>query len=253
MNKAPTFIIALLALAIVIVFSLIIARHRSESPTPVATAQPMPEPATPTKAAPTVESKPNAAKSALKSTGGTVIAEKTFDARKKVTVSIADTVSPADMTPFLQSPIAGKWVNELGYTPAQLVEAQKELRKQGAPERTVNDAGAIMRTLPPRHMGSVSITDITIPAQARAGSAIPFTIHGTAPHPTFQFTHVETLIQGSVIRLAARGNSDGDNEAGSGGPVAIKGEIGPLPPGDYHVEIPELGPEGSRALVVTEQ
>lgn len=161
-------------------------------------------------------------------------------------------VSEADMTPFLRSEIAKKWQRELGYTEAEIAAAQRDIRAQRYPEETVNDPGVIMRHLPPRHIGQVAIERVTIEPQVKTGEPIPFSVSGTAPSPSFQFTHFDILVQGEVIRVRARGNADGNTEDGKGGPVAMNGTIDPLPPGEYRIEIAELGPMGSFPFTVIE-
>ena len=161
-------------------------------------------------------------------------------------------VSEADMTPFLRSEIAEKWQRELGYTLAEIAAAQRDIRAQRYPEETVNDPGVIMRHLPPRHMGQVAIERVAIAPTVAAGAPIPFSITGTSPSPSFQFTHFDILVQGEVIRVRARGNADGNTHEGKGGPVTLDGTIDPLPPGTYRIEIAELGPTGSFPFTVTE-
>ncbi len=156
----------------------------------------------------------------------------------------ADGISEADLTPFLRSEIATKWQEELGYTMAQLLEAQQKIRAQRYPEETVNDPGTIMRHLPPRHQGQVSIQSVRVDEVVRAGQPIRFSLEGTAPSPSFRFTRFDISVQPPVVRIRARGHADGETESGAGGTLRLEGSIDPLPPGDYRIEIPELGPLG---------
>ncbi|HMO03566.1 MAG TPA: hypothetical protein PKC67_04060 [Kiritimatiellia bacterium] len=157
---------------------------------------------------------------------------------------LADEISEAEMTPFLRSEIAAKWQEELGYTMAQMLEAQQKIRAQRYPEETVNDPGTIMRHLPPRHQGQVSIRSVRVDEVVQAGQPVRFSIEGTAPSPSFTFTRFDINVQPPVVRIRARGHAEGETDAGPGGTVRLDGTIDPLPPGDYRIEIAELGPMG---------
>jgi hypothetical protein len=155
-----------------------------------------------------------------------------------------DGISEAEMTPFLRSEIATKWQQELGYTMAQMLEAQQKIRAQRYPEETVNDPGTIMRHLPPRHQGQLSIRSVQVDEVVRTGQPIRFSVEGTAPSPSFTFTRFDINVQPPVVRIRARGHADGETDSGAGGTMRMEGTIDPLPPGDYRIEIPELGPMG---------
>jgi len=159
-------------------------------------------------------------------------------------------ISEADMTPFLHTEIAAKWKKELGYTDSEFIQAQRDLRARGFSEDKVNDPGVIMRHLPPRHTGRIRVSEIIVPEFVAAGETIPFTLKGIKPSPSYSFTHFDILVQGKTIRINAIGNSDGDNEAGLGGPVSLNGTLDPLMPGVYRVVVPELGPKGYFRIVV---
>lgn len=250
MNKSAPLIYISLFIAIAVVFVLIIKRHwtTGDSATDVPASESNDVGADRTLTSKTADS-PSSTVEPRTPFGSEPVKNEIKVTRNR----IADVpVSQNDMTPLLRSEIADKWISELGYFQAEIVEAQKEIRAKGYPEESVNDPGIVMRHLPPRHLGSVSIEDISVPADAKAGRPIPFTIRGTAPSPSFNFTHFDVLIQGDVIRIRARGNSDSDTEAGTGSAVTLQGRIDPLPPGTYRVEIPELGPNGSHQIVVTE-
>lgn len=163
----------------------------------------------------------------------------------------AAVIKEKNMTSFMKSEIADKWMKELGYTLADIAEAQQKIRELGMSEDIVNDPGVIQRHIKPRHIGNVSTEEIMVPSEAKAGQPIPFTLKGTAPSPTFQFTRFDILVQGDVIRIRAIGNSDADNDAGLGETVMLNGEIDPLPPGHYRIEVPELGPMGSFKFTVS--
>lgn len=162
----------------------------------------------------------------------------------------ADVVAPSDMTPLLRSPTVENWMKEFGYTRGDIVSVQRALRSEGYDETVLNDPGVVLRRLPVRFVASVATSKIVLPAEAAAGAPIAFTLHGTAPSPSFVFTRFDVLVQGNIIRIRAIGHTDGNNEAGSGDEVTLEGKIDPLPPGDYRVEVPELGPAGSGRLVV---
>jgi hypothetical protein len=232
MNTTPWKLYGLLGVTIVAVFVLIFNRSRHDEIAP----EHGPE------TQPAAESKPRP--TAPEATIETVVPADS--------VRRDEPVSEADMTPFLRSEIAEKWQRELGYTQAEIAAAQRDIRAQRYPEETVNDPGVIMRHLPPRHMGQVTIERVVIASTAAAGAPIPFSISGTAPSPSFQFTHFDILVQGEVIRVRARGNADGNTTEGKGGPVTLDGTMDPLPPGDYRIEIAELGPMGSFPFTVVE-
>jgi len=156
-----------------------------------------------------------------------------------------------DMTPFMKSEIADKWIREMGYSLEDIAAAQKKIMDEGYGPEVVNDPGTIQRKLQPRHILNVSTEEILVPPEAKAGQPIPFTLKGTAPSPTFSFTHFDVLVQGEIIRIRAIGNSDADNEAGPGDGVLLDGQIDPLPPGNYEIVVPELGPMGSFKFIVT--
>lgn len=245
MNKQTPILIGLLALAIGVVFFLIFQRHRTSGVDE--SGQSTNTPSVAIKEQPMLETEP------ADSEPTNLAVELETNVVREIKPRIPDVpVSEADMTPLLRSEVADKWVRELGYSQAEIVQAQKEIRAQGYPEKSVNDPGIVMRHLPPRHLGSVSIEEITVPTTARAGQPIPFSVRGTTPSPTFNFTHFDVLVQGQVIRIRARGNSDSDTELGPGGSFFESGNIDPLPAGTYHVEIPELGPMGSHQIVVSE-
>jgi hypothetical protein len=173
-------------------------------------------------------------------------------------LEIKDETTPAiapireeDMTPFMKSEIAGKWIREMGYSLEDIAAAQQKIRDEGYGPEVVNDPGIIQRKLPPRHILNVSTEEILVPPEIKAGQPIPFTLKGTAPSPTFSFTHFDVLVQGEIIRIRAIGNSDADNEAGPGDGVLLDGQIDPLPPGNYEIVVPELGPMGSFKFIVT--
>ena len=232
MNTTPRKLYTLLGVATVAVFFLIFNRSRHDEIAPKHGSEP--QPATESKPRPTAPEAKNEA---------VVLAD---------SVRRNEPVSEADMTPFLRSEIAEKWQRELGYTLAEIAAAQRDIRAQRYPEETVNDPGVIMRHLPPRHMGQVAIERVAIAPTVAAGAPIPFSITGTSPSPSFQFTHFDILVQGEVIRVRARGNADGNTHEGKGGPVTLDGTIDPLPPGTYRIEIAELGPTGSFPFTVTE-
>ena len=137
---------------------------------------------------------------------------------------------------------------DFGYTPGDIVRAQRTLREQNA--RDINDPNAIMHILPPRHIASLSITGLDVPSEATAGQPIPFTLRGTPPSPSFIFTRFDILVQAPVIRIRAFGHSKGETASGPGDVVERKGRIDPLPAGEYRIEVAELGPAGSFPLVV---
>jgi len=157
-------------------------------------------------------------------------------------------ITEADRTTFLQSPIADKWMTDFGYTRSDIVRAQRKLREQKAPN--INDPGAIMRALPPRHIDTLSITGLDVPTEAKAGHPIPFTLHGRPPSPSFTFARFDTLVQDDIIRIRAFGNSDGEPAREPVDVITVKGQIDPLPAGDYRIEVLELGPNGSFKLAV---
>lgn len=159
-------------------------------------------------------------------------------------IAIAD----EDWTPFLRSAVAEKWMAEFGYSRSDLVRAQRKLRAEHAPD--INDPGAIMRALPVRHVGSLSITALDVPSEASAGKPIAFSLSGRAPSPSFVFSRFETLVQGQIIRIRAVGHSEGETTSGPGDVITLKGQLDPLPAGEYRIEIPDLGPAGSFPLVV---
>ena len=157
-------------------------------------------------------------------------------------------LTDADRTAFLESPLADKWMADFGYTRSDLVRAQRKLREQHAPD--INDPSAILRALPPRHIDSLSITALDVPSEAKAGLPIPFTLHGRPPSASFVFTRFDTLVQDDIIRIRAFGNSDGEPAREPVEVVTVKGQLDPLPAGEYHIEVAELGPNGSFKLVV---
>ena len=157
-----------------------------------------------------------------------------------------------DMTPFMKTEIANQWMNEMGYTLNDIADAQQKIRDLGMSEESANDPGIIQRHIVPRHIGNVSIEKIIAPSFAKAGQPIPFTLKGTAPSPTFQFTRFDVLVQGTVIRIRAIGNSDANNESGLGDSVSLDGSIDPLAAGTYTIEVPELGPNGIYTVVVSQ-
>jgi hypothetical protein len=157
-------------------------------------------------------------------------------------------ITDADRTPFLASPVAAKWKAEFGYTDEDLVLAQRKLR--AARSTDINEPGAIMRALPPRHIASISISSLRVPSEAEAGKPIPFTLSGTAPSPSFTFTRFDINAQGEIIRIRAVGHAEGETESGPGKSLALEGEIDPLPAGNYRVEVPELGPNGTFPITV---
>jgi hypothetical protein len=157
---------------------------------------------------------------------------------------------PDDQTPFLASGLAAQWKRELGYTDEDFVRAQRAMRAEGLTDPVLNDPGVVLRRLPSRHAGGVSITSIDLPRPIPAGQPIPIRITGTAPSPSFRFTHLDTLVQGEVIRIQARGHAEGETEAGPGGPMVIEESLPALPPGNYRIEVPSLGPRGSFPFTV---
>jgi len=238
MNKKTLTILSLLVVAILVVFLLIYLRMKPEfSPTAAENRR------TEVSSVPAIET--SIVETDSSSSGEAIVGDTNAGSRYEA-------VSEADMTPFLRSEIAEKWQRELGYTKAEIAAAQRDIRAQRYPEETVNDPGVIMRHLPPRHTGQVAIEHVTITPQVKTGEPIPFSVTGTAPSPSFQFTHFDVLVQGEVIRVRARGNADGNTENGKGGPVTLDGTIDPLPPGAYRIEIAELGPMGSFPFTVRE-
>ena len=157
-------------------------------------------------------------------------------------------ITDSDRTPFLASPVADKWMADFGYTRSDLVRAQRKLREQNAPD--INDPGAIMRVLPLRHIDTLSITGLDVPSEAKAGQSIPFTLHGRPPSPSFNFARFDTLVQDDIIRIRAFGNSDGEPARAPVDIITLKGQIDPLPAGEYRIEVAELGPAGSFRLTV---
>jgi len=245
MNKQTPILYGLLALAIGVVFFLIYQRHKSS--VEVDSGDSVNSTSEALQDQPKLEISPDESSQE----GTSEEPEKSEPRVAKPRIPDVP-VSEADMTPLLRSEVADKWIKEMGYSQAEILAAQKEIRAQGYPEKSVNDPGIVMRHLPSRHMGSVSIKEINVPTTAKAGEPIPFSVRGTAPSPSFNFTHFDVLVQGQVIRIRARGNSDSDTELGPGGSFAESGNIDPLPPGTYNVEIPELGPMGSHQIVVSE-
>lgn len=157
-------------------------------------------------------------------------------------------ITDADRTTFLESPVAEKWIADFGYTRSDIVRAQRKLREQNVAD--INDPSTILRALPPRHVATLSITGLDVPSEAVAGKAIPFTLRGTPPSPSFVFTRFDLLVQSPIIRIRAFGHSEGETASGPGEVMELKGNIDPLPAGEYRIEIPELGPAGSFPLVV---
>lgn len=229
MHGSKQLVMGGLAAVVVVVIALVAARWRSGEAGPVAVT---PEAAS----APAAMNPPDAP-------AGSAEASPALDADAAAPV-VADEISAADMTPFLRSEIATKWQQELGYTMAQMLEAQQKIRAQRYPEETVNDPGTIMRHLPPRHQGQLSIQSVQVDEVVRTGQPIRFSVEGTAPSPSFTFTRFDINVQPPVVRIRARGHAEGETETGPGGTVRLEGSIDPLPPGDYRIEIAELGPMG---------
>lgn len=229
MQTSKVGILGGLAVMVVAVVALVVVRWRNNETTtgagePVAATEPV------VVAAPEVPART-----------GDGVANPVADAAVPVATG---SISEAEMTPFLRSEIAAKWQQELGYTMAQMLEAQQKIRAQRYPEETVNDPGTIMRHLPPRHQGQVSIQSVRVDEVVRTGQPVRFSIEGTAPSPSFTFTRFDINVQPPVVRIRARGHAEGETDAGPGGTVRLDGTIDPLPPGDYRIEIAELGPMG---------
>lgn len=159
----------------------------------------------------------------------------------------------ADRPPLVDSPVAERWYEESGYTREDVLEAQAHLREQGYSPDQVEDPGNVRKVMPPRHASSLMPVRLEVPARARAGEPIPIRMEGRKPDPSFTFRRFSVLQQESLIRLRAVGHSDGliaAQHEGAGETIAVDGELPPLSPGTYRVEIPELGPLGSFELVV---
>lgn len=156
----------------------------------------------------------------------------------------------AGLVPLAESPVAEKWLAEEGITADDIRVAQGRLRENGFPAHMIDDPGLVRQFLPRRNVASVNIHRLAIPGRARTGERIPFTVHGALPDPSFEFTRFEITRQDQQIRIRPVGNTSGNAVPGLEIPVALKGELDPLPPGTYHVEFPELGPVGSYELIV---
>jgi len=249
MSKQSSWLVpALLVLSVAFLGVVIFVKNRPEKTEP-APENPSIEPTVPAKTSATpAAAKPSSG--AVKKTANPEPAKRDQVARREAGAVEDIEITAADMTPFLRSEIASKWKNEFGYLDEDYVAAQRDLRAKGYSEQLINDPGVILRHLPPRHIGNVAIESIDLPSTTPAGMPVPFTLRGTAPSPTFTFTRFDILVQGSLVRIKAVGNSDADYEAGSGGPIALDGEIPPLSAGEYRVEVSELGPQGSFPFTV---
>ncbi|HMP72500.1 MAG TPA: hypothetical protein PKE55_04480 [Kiritimatiellia bacterium] len=157
--------------------------------------------------------------------------------------------------PLLASEVAARWMELEGYTREDIEEAQDHLRAQGMSDGEVEDPGNVRRLLPPRHVSSLVPTGLVISDRAAAGEPIPFVLEGRMPDPSFTFTRFVIQQQGPVILVRANGHSDGHMVAafeGEGDPLLLEGELPPLEPGAYRVELLELGPHGIFPLTVVE-
>jgi hypothetical protein len=155
--------------------------------------------------------------------------------------------------PLIDSPIVEQWMELEGYTRQEILDAQDWLRRDGYSPKEVEDPGNVRRHLPPRHVSSLVPTGLVVPDRAVEGEPITFVLEGRKPDPSFTFTRFIIQQQGPVILIRANGHSDGHMVAafeGEAESVLLPGEIPPLPPGDYRVEILELGPHGSFPLTV---
>lgn len=155
--------------------------------------------------------------------------------------------------PLVDSPIVQQWMELEGYTRQDILDAQEFLRNDGYSPEEVEDPGNVRRHLPPRHVSSVIPTSLVVPDRAVEGEPISFVLEGRVPDPSFTFTRFIIQQQGPVLLIRANGHSDGHMVAAYEGEteaILLPGELPPLPPGDYRVEILELGPHGSFPLTV---
>lgn len=164
-----------------------------------------------------------------------------------------ETVTMDDLPPtsFALTLIAKKWMEEEGYTLAELAEAEQKARDAGLSQELIN-YGEVRRFLPPRYMNSVQIDTVSVPKTVKAGEPIPFTVRGRTPGEGFEFLRFNTVVQGPIVRINPLGFTREPTEGAMTAPVTLEGTLDPLPPGEYKFFVPELGPNGTFPFTVEE-
>jgi hypothetical protein len=152
--------------------------------------------------------------------------------------------------PLHESPIAAMWLREDGVTADDIRQTVERLRRQGVPERVLNDPGMVRQYLPRRNVHAVHVGVLDIPERAPSGQAVPFSLSGALPDASYAFTHFDVVREDNRILIRPLGKTSGEAAPGVEIPVNLRGEIEPLPPGVYQIVYPGMPPDNLHLLTI---